>query len=108
MKHGNVYYLELSRTLFNQHTFKELPMYSRWIFVVMNELEQRYTGKNENYFFRSDEDLANDCGLSLATIKRYKKHLIKLKYIQHWNTHFYNKETGKQSEKKVSAYRILV
>jgi hypothetical protein len=74
----------------------------------MNELEQRYTGKNENYFFRSDEDLANDCGLSLATVKRYKKHLIKLGYIKHWNTHFINKETGKQSEKKVSAYRILV
>ena len=107
MKHGNIYYLELSRTLFNSHTFEELPMYSRWIFVVMNELEQRYTGKNETYFFRSDEDLAKDCGLSVATIKRYKKPLIQLKYIQHWNMHFKNTETGKLSEKKVCAYRIL-
>lgn len=107
MKHGNTYYLELSRDIFNKHTYEELPMYSRWIFTVMNELEQRYTGKKENFFFRSDEDLANDCNLSVATIKRYKKQLIDLEYIQHWNMHYINTETGKKSEKKVSAYRIL-
>lgn len=108
MKHGNEFYLQLSRKLFNNYSYEELPLYSRWIFVVMNELEQRYTGKKENYFFRSDEDLANDCGLSIKTVQRYKKYLIKLELIQHWNTHFIDKQTKKKSEKKVSAYRILI
>lgn len=106
MKHGNTYYLELGRSIFNEHAYDELPMYSRWIFTVMNELEQKYTGKKEDYFFRSDEDLAKDCGLSIRTVQRYKKPLIDLKYIQHWNTHFIDKD-GKKSEKKISAYRIL-
>ena len=108
MKHGNTYYLELGRTVFNKHTYEELPAYSRWIFTVLNELEQKYTGYKEDYFFRSDENLAEDCGLSISTVKRYKKHLIKFGYVQHWNMHFIDKETQKRSEKKVSAYRILL
>jgi len=107
MKHGNTYYLELGRDIFNEFDYEKMPMYSRWIFTVMNELEQKYTGKKEDYFFRSDEDLAKDCGLSIATIKRYKKPLIEHGYIKHWNTHFINNETKKKSEKKISAYRIL-
>ena len=106
MKHGNKFYLELSRELFTEE-HKELHMYAKWIFVVLNELEQRYTGKKEDFFFRSDEDLANDCGISSKTIQRYKKQLIKMGFIQHWNTHFIDKKTGRKSEKKVSAYRIL-
>lgn len=107
MKHGNVYYLELSRELFNKYTYEQLPVYSRWIFVVLNELEQRFTGYKEDYFFRSDENLAKDCGLSTATIKRYKKPLITHGLIQHWNMHYTDRETNKKSEKKVSAYRII-
>jgi hypothetical protein len=104
-KDGN--YIQLPRKVFNDYSYEELPIYSRWIYTVMCELEHKYTGKKEDFFFRSDEDLANDCGLSLATIKRYKKPLIELELIQHWNMHFRDTETGKLSEKKVSAYRIL-
>lgn len=105
MKHGNQFYLQLSRKIFAD---TELHFYSKWIFTVLNELEQRYTGKKEDFFFRADADLANDCGLSVKTIQRYKKPLVQSGYIKHWNMHFINTETGKKSEKKVSAYRILV
>lgn len=108
MKHGNNYFLQLSREIFNTYTYEELPMYSRWIFTVLNELEQRYTGYKEDFFFRADADLARDCGISVATVKRYKKYLVKLEIIEHWNMHYIDKETGKRSERKVSAYRILV
>jgi hypothetical protein len=113
MKYHNKHYLELSRKLF-KYTFEELPPYSRYIFTVLNELEQRFTGtnkghhKDQDYFYRSNEELAVDCGLSVDTIKRYKKPLITLGLVQHWNLHWLDKETGKKSEKKVSAYRILI
>jgi len=107
MKYGNKYYIELSRETFNNFTYKELPMYSRWIFTVLNELEHRYTGKKEDFFFRADTDLSEDCGISIATIKRYKKPLVDKGLVQHWNMHYIDKETGRKSEKKISAYRIL-
>jgi hypothetical protein len=113
MKHHNKHYLELSRKLFN-YTYEELPMYSRWIFTVLNELEQKFTGtnkghhKDQDFFYRSNEELAIDCGLSIDTIKRYKKPLITLGLVKHWNMHWTDIKTGKLSEKKVSAYRILI
>ena len=107
MKHNNTHYLQLCRKLFT-YSYEELPAYSRWIFTTLNELEQKFTGKDEDFFFRSDSDLANDCGVSVRTIQRYKKHLIKLKLVHHWKMHFVNSETKKKSEKKISAYRILV
>ena len=107
MKHGNNYYIQLGRDVFNEYDYQELPMYSRWIFTVLNELEHKYTGKNEDFFFRSNELLAEDCGLSIKTIKRYKKYLIDLGFIESWHMHFRNTESGKLSEKKVCAYRIL-
>jgi len=106
MKHHNTHFLQLSRKLFTEE-FESLPYQSKWIFTVMNELEQRFTGKGEDFFYRSDLDLSEDCGLSERTIRRYKKPLIELGLVQHWNMHFINSETKKKSEHKISAYRIL-
>ena len=106
MKHGNNCYIQLGRDVFNEYDYQELPMYSRWIFTVLNELEHKYTGKNEDFFFRSNQLLAQDCGISEATLKRYKAPLVKYGYIKTWSMHFVNKD-GKMSEKKVCAYRIL-
>ncbi|HPS30197.1 MAG TPA: helix-turn-helix domain-containing protein [bacterium] len=121
MKHHNTHYLQLSRKIFipndktkPHYSYEELPMYSRWIFAVLKELEQQFTGtnkghsKDQDFFYRSNEELAVDCGLSVDTIKRYKKPLIKLGFVQTWQMHWRVKETGKLSEKKVCAYRILI
>ena len=104
-KDGN--YIQLPRKIFNDFDYESVPMYSRWIYTMMCELEHKFTGKKEDFFFRSDEDLASDCGLSVATIRRYKKPLIDSGLVEHWNTHFRDPITKKRSEKKVSAYRIL-
>ena len=106
MKHGNQFYLQLSRNLFSDE-YKELSNNAKWLYVVLNELEQRYTGNKEDFFFRSNEDLCKDCNMSLPTLKRAKAELIKTDLIKHGLIHFRNTETGKLSEKKVSAYRIL-
>jgi hypothetical protein len=106
MKHGNEFYMELSRALFAE-PYNELSINAKWLFVTLNELEQRFCGNKENFFFRSNEDLAKDTGLSLSVLKRAKAELIKTDLIKSWQTHFIDKQTNKKSEKKVTAYRVL-
>lgn len=106
MKHGNSFYLELTRELFTEE-YKTLSNGAKWLFVVLNELEQRYTGKGCDYFFRTNEELAKDAGVGLRQLKAYKAELKNTELVQMWNGHFIDAETGKKSEKKVSFYRIL-
>lgn len=105
MKYGNDYYLQLSRHLFADK-YKELSINAKWLYVVLNELEQRFTGIKDNWFYRSNEDLANDAGMSLATLKRAKKELADSGLVKVSSMHFVDKETGKKSKKKVTAYEI--
>jgi len=65
-KAGN--FLELSRELFNEERFKKLSLNAKWLYVALNELEHRYTGPNTDFFFRSNEDLAGDTGLSFCKL----------------------------------------
>lgn len=103
MKYENSNYIQLSRKIFKE---KDLSASAKWLYCVLTELEHRFTGMKENFFFRSNEDLMQDSGLSNKTIVEAKKQLIEKKLIQNWNMHFIDLE-GKQSKKKVSAYRIL-
>lgn len=105
MKHGNEFYMELSRELF-QEPYKNLSMNAKWLFVVLNELEQQFTGKTEDFFTRSDSQLAEDMGVSIATLKRAKAELVKTDLIKIWKCHFKYKN-GKKSEQYYTAYRIL-
>lgn len=105
MKHGNTFYLELSRKIFtDEHA--GLSNGAKWLYVVLNELEQRYTGKNRDFFYRADADLAADANVSIATLKRYKSELRESGLVEMWNGHF-QYENGKKSEMKLSCYRIL-
>lgn len=106
MKHGNEFFLELSRHLFTDK-YKCLSQNAKWLFVVLNELEQRYTGKNEDFFTRSDAQLADDAGMSLSTLKRAKSELVKTDLVQTWKCHFVYKDSGKKSEQYYTTYRIL-
>lgn len=101
-KYGNSHYMELSRCIFTDD-YKHLSQGAKWLFVVLNELEQRYTtGREggEDFFFRSDLELAADAGISITTLKRYKAELRKTDLIQVWQMHWVDKKTGKKSEKK--------
>lgn len=105
MKHGNSNYLQLSRSIFTEK-YKTLSLNAKWLFVVLNELEQRYTGNEKNYFFRSNEELAKDCGFSLAGLKRAKAELLKTDLVQTWQSHFVDSETGVKSSVHVTCYRV--
>ena len=110
MKTGNVFFMELSRLLFTE-PYSNLSQSAKWLFVTLNELEQRYVGDDSNpqtsFFFRSNEDLAKDAGMSLPTLKRAKKELLQTDLLKTWQAHFIDPKTKKKSEKKVTAYRIL-
>lgn len=99
-------FLQLSRKIWKDE-YKDLSVTAKWLYTTLNELEHRYTGDKQDFFFRSNEDLAKDCGISSRTLKRAKKELLDTDLVEHWLTHFIDQETGKKSKKKVSAYRIL-
>ena len=105
MKHGNSFYLQLTRELFADE-YKDLSNGAKWLFVVLNELEQRYTGKGCDFFYRTNEELAKDAGVSLATLKRHKAELRNSGLVEMWGGHFVG-EDKKKSEIKVTFYRIL-
>ena len=107
-KYQQGHFIQVPRSLFSDERFMQLSDSSKWLFIVLKELEHRYTGQGEDFFFRSNEDLAADCGWSLRKFNRIKQELITSGLIQTWYTHWQNSETGKKSEKHISAYRLLI
>lgn len=105
MKYGNDFYLQLSRHLFADK-YKTLSINAKWLYVVLNELEQRYTGSDKDWFFRTDAELAEDAGMSEKTLKRAKAELKETGLVKISLAHWVDKETGKKSKKKVTAYTI--
>ena len=108
-KYGNTHYLQLSRDLFTDE-YDYLSNGAKWLFVVLNELEQRYTtGKKDgqDFFFRSDAELAADAGMGITTLKRHKAELKGSGLVEISKIHFVDSRTHKKSEKKITAYRIL-
>ena len=105
MKYGNDYYLQLSRHLFADK-YKNMSINAKWLYVVLNELEQRFTGKDKDWFFRTDEELAKDAGMSEKTLKRAKSELRESGLVEITLAHFVDKQTGEKSKKKVTAYKI--
>lgn len=103
MKHNNVYYMQVSRTIWGV----PLSDKAKLLFFWLNELEQRYTGEKEDYFYRTDEELAKDMSWSLKTLKKAKAELKETDLIQFCKVHWVDKNTGKKSEKWVTGYRIL-
>lgn len=98
--------MKLSREIFTSQ-YSELSNNAKWLFVVLNELEQRYTGEEKDFFFRTDSELASDCGFSLKVLKRAKAELKTTDLVQIWQEHMTNQKTGKKSVIHYTAYKIL-
>ena len=106
MKYKEGHFLQLSRNIFNDERFLKLTSSAKWLYVVLNELEHRYSGTEEDSFFRSNEDLAKDSGMSLATVKTAKYELIDVGIIITKQIHWVHKETNKKSRKHITAYKL--
>lgn len=106
MKYGNKFYLELTREIFTEK-YKDLSINAKWLFVVLNELEHRFTKENRDFFIRSNSSLCKDTGMSMATLKRAKAELQNTDLIETWFSHYVDKNTNKKSIRHFTAYRIL-
>jgi hypothetical protein len=100
--------MQIPRSLFTDERFLNLSDEAKWLFFVLKENEHRYSGKGEDFFYRSNSDLAKDCRWHIKKLERVKAELLTTDLVQTWKMHWVNEETGKRSEKHVTAYRILV
>ncbi len=107
-KYQDGHFLQIPRSLFIDERFIQLSDAGKWLFLVLKELEHRYTGENEDFFFRSNEDLARDCGWNIKKLERVKPQVINSGLVATWLMHWVNTETGKKSEKHITAYRMLL
>ena len=103
MKYGNTFYMQVSREIWACNISDNAKL----LFFWLNELEQRYTSKTRDYFFRTDIDLASDLGWSVKTLKKAKSELRETDLIECTKVHFVDRETGKKSKKWVTGYRVL-
>ncbi len=88
-------------------TNDKIPYSARWLYIHLNYLEHRYSGKNEDYFFRSIKDLQVDTQIGRKQIINGIKILKDINLIQTWQMHWVDKETKKRSKKHITAFRIL-
>lgn len=106
-KYQSGYFIQLPRSLFKNERFMGLSDSAKWLFMVLKEDEHRYTGEGENFFYRSNVDLAEDCGWNIKKLERIKPEVLSSGLVETWMMHW-TKENGKLSETHVTAYRILV
>lgn len=104
MKYNNTYFIQLSRAIF-ENKYKSLSVNAKWLYCVLNELEHRYSRESDGLFYRTNEELAEDAGMSLATLKRAKKELAESGLVEICKVHFVT--GGVRSKKKVTGYRIV-
>lgn len=103
MKYNNTYFIQLSRTIFDDK-YKTLSVNAKWLYCVLNELEHRFSRESDGLFYRTNEELAEDSGMSLATLKRAKKELAESGLIEICKVHFIT--NGVKSKKQITGYRI--
>lgn len=97
-------YFYVNRKIFTKE-YRHLSKNAKWLFVILSGLEQEFCNDGKNCFWRTDEQLTNDTGMSSATVKRAKKELLKTDLVKTWQGHFIDKD-GNKSEKHCTFYRI--
>ena len=105
MKHGNSYYIQLTRDLFYAKS-RTLSDSAFRLFVVLNEAEHGFE-QHDGWFFRKDEELAEACNMSLSKLRRAKAELLKTDLITTKQKRPVNPSTGIASKKHITHYKIL-
>ena len=75
---------------------------AKWLYVVLSFLYSQY-GFKTGYFYRTNEQLLEDAGISQMTLKTAKKELVDAGYIKVWH-HNTNENT---KNIRVCFYSIL-
>ncbi len=104
MKHNNTYFAQVSRSIWERNLSQNAIMLYFWL----KELEQRYCGEKVDFFFRTNEQLADDLNWSINTLKKAKAELKKeTDLIETGRMRWVDRNTGQKSEKYVTYYRLL-
>ncbi len=100
-------FIKLPREIFNEE-YNHLSVYAKLLYVFLHELDARYTGtKTIDYFFRSNEELANDLNISISSVKRAKEELKREQLISTGYTHWWlDEEHTKKSKRKVTSFTV--
>ena len=64
-------------------TDEKLSRSAKWFYVVISYLYSKY-GFKTGYFYRTNEQMLEDAGISPMTLKSAKKELLKLKMQALW------------------------
>ena len=99
-------FIPFPRKLFHEDTI--LSWKSKWFYTVLCELEHRYTGDHEDFFYRTQKALSEDTGMTPKMNKKCRDELVDYGWIQTWKMHWVDKKTGKKSEKYTVAFRLHV
>lgn len=105
MKTGNRFYMQLSRAPFDEN--HHLSHSALVLFVWLNELEQRFTGEDKDWFLCTDEELCEFTGYSINTVKKAKAELKQTDLVEISRGKWIYTKTGKSGIKQPTKYRIL-
>ncbi len=83
-------------------TDSTLSRSAKWLYVVLSFLYGQY-GFKTGYFYRTNEQLLEDAGISQMTLKSAKKELINAGYIKVW----YHNTNENTKNIRVCFYSIL-
>ena len=93
--------------ILNEHN-KKIPYSTRWLYTHLHWLEHKFSGKKEDFFFRSIKDLQNDTKIGRRQIIKGIKILEDINLIQTWKMHWWLDDTHtKKSFKHITAFRLL-
>ena len=108
MKNHNRYFMQLSREIFTDE-YKSLSRNAKWLFVCLNELEQRYTPSDgsRTWFMQTDKQLCEITGFSINTLKAAKAELRKTDLVQLSRGEWIYVDSGKSAVMQPTVYRIL-
>lgn len=104
MKYNNKSYLEFPREF---EKYRDLSESAFKLFGFLKELEHLYTdGYGDDWFYRTNEQLCADTGLSINTIKKAKKELLRAGLIE--TSRGIKYITGHAPKSQPTKYRILI
>lgn len=105
-KYGNECFMQVPRSIVNDDKYKGLSIGAKWLYIVLKELEHRFCGGSggREFFLRSDQQLADDTGMSLPTLKRAKKELSNTDLVS-IGTGWYTANGSK--DRHVTSYTML-
>lgn len=106
MKYKTGSYVQLDKKIFSEE-YASMSVGAKWLYTYLTGLEHRFCTEDKNYFFRTDEQLSKDVGISLNSLKKYKRELKEVGLIQINYGHYVDRKTGKKSQEKYTAYTIL-